>query len=387
MPVDNNFFQKKANTSLVANTIWKEKRISRADIARKLNLYRSTVTNITSYLVENNVVREGTVRESSQQGGRRPVELSINPDFGCVIGFDIQPSHYRAVILAADGHELWSYKGHLGNIPFEAMFDSALDAALPVQKSLGIPIIAISYSVPGIVKEDYSGVIHSFPFHSDNLNVREIVHKRFKGPVFVENDANTSAWMDVASKNIKDNALSIVADFHEESFTNPEIVGIGAGMGIIINGNVYRGSHNAAGEFKSVSWGKGLFNQSGLDMKILRDTINDKTSLSLWIEDTFRSLVPVISTMDFGTVILHGNPFCDVEWVKQIIQDKVPAFAEIIRNTGCKVVFDSSDECISARGAAMMCLQKLFSIPDLNSEESVFVSWNKNIAFLKNQVE
>ncbi len=386
MPIDNNLFQKNANTSLVAKLIWNKKSISRADVARELGLYRSTVTNIVSYLLDAEVIREGKYFSSTVQGGRKAVELSINPSFGCVIGFDIQPSHYRAVILGADGNELWSYKGHFGNISFEEMFESALDVALPVQKNLGIPIIAISYSVPGIVKEDYSGVIHSFPFHADNINVRKIVQKRFNGPVFVENDANTSAWMDITSKNIKDNAISIVADFHEESFTNPEIVGIGTGMGIIINGNVYRGSHNAAGEFKSVSWRKGLFNQSGLDMKILRETINDRDSLSLWLEDTFKSLVPVISTMDFGTIILHGNPFGDVEWVKQTITDKVPAFAEIVSNTKCKIVFDSADECISARGAAMMCLQKLFSVPDLNSDESFFVSWNKNIEFLKNQV-
>ena len=48
MPIDNNMFQKNANTSLVARLVWQRKSISRAEIARGLGLYRSTVTNITS---------------------------------------------------------------------------------------------------------------------------------------------------------------------------------------------------------------------------------------------------------------------------------------------------------------------------------------------------
>ena len=77
MPVDNNLFQKNANTSLVARIIWQRKSISRAEIARELNLYRSTVTNITAYLIRSGVIQEGRLLESSQQGGRKAVELSL----------------------------------------------------------------------------------------------------------------------------------------------------------------------------------------------------------------------------------------------------------------------------------------------------------------------
>lgn len=51
MPVNNNMFQKNSNISLVAKEIWKNKEVSRIEIARNLNLYRSTVTNIISFLL------------------------------------------------------------------------------------------------------------------------------------------------------------------------------------------------------------------------------------------------------------------------------------------------------------------------------------------------
>ncbi len=59
MRINNNNFQKNANTSLVAQLIWKSPGISRVDIARELNLYRSTVTNIISALIDDEVVYEG----------------------------------------------------------------------------------------------------------------------------------------------------------------------------------------------------------------------------------------------------------------------------------------------------------------------------------------
>lgn len=58
MPIDNNVFQKNANTSLIARLIWQRKSISRAEVARELGLYRSTVTNISSYLIEAGIIKE-----------------------------------------------------------------------------------------------------------------------------------------------------------------------------------------------------------------------------------------------------------------------------------------------------------------------------------------
>jgi len=63
MRINNNNFQKNANTSLVAQLIWKSPGISRVDIARELNLYRSTVTNIISALIDDEVVYEGEGRK------------------------------------------------------------------------------------------------------------------------------------------------------------------------------------------------------------------------------------------------------------------------------------------------------------------------------------
>lgn len=386
MPVDNNLFQKNANTSLVARLIWQRKSISRADIARELNLYRSTVTNITSYLISSGVIVEGKYLASTQQGGRKAVELSVNPNFGCVLGFDIQPSHYRSVILSADGTELWRETGSLGLIPFTEMIDKVIDRALMAHNSIKIPVIAMSFAIPGIIDVANGRVINSFPFGIRDLDIRALVHRRFDFPVFVENDANTAAWVDILKNGAWGNAISLVADFHEESRVNPEIIGIGAGVGMILSGKVYRGTHSAAGEFKSVTWKEGLTNQSGLPVEILNNTIDDNDCLADWMEDTFRSLIPLVSVMDVEKIILHGRPFYDRDWVMKTLLERASSFLGLLGEYRCTMVFDSQDECISASGAAMMCLHNLFSVPSLEeSDKAGMPTWQQTIEFLQKQ--
>ena len=386
MPVDNNLFQKNANTSLVARLIWQRKSISRADIARELNLYRSTVTNITSYLISSGVIMEGRRLASTQQGGRKAVELSINPNFGCVIGFDVQPSHYRSVILSADGTELWRETGSFGVIHVTEMIEKVIDRAMTAHRNIRIPVIAMSFAIPGIVDDLNGSIVNSFPFGIRDLNIRQLVNKRYPFPVYVENDANTAAWVDILKNGAWGNAISIVADFHEESRVNPDIIGIGAGIGLILSGKVYRGTHNAAGEFKSITWKEGLNNQSGLPVDTLRNTVDDQDSLASWLEDTFRSFIPIVSVMDVEKIILHGRPFSDRQWVMKALSERVPSFLGLLEEYSCEMVFDAQDECVSASGAAMMCLHNLFSVPVLEaSDKEDMLTWQKTIDFLQGQ--
>ena len=386
MPIDNNMFQKNANTSLVARLVWQRKSISRAEIARELGLYRSTVTNITSYLINAGVVREGKLMSSSTQGGRKAVELSINPDFGCVFGFDVQPSHYRAVILSADGSELWRETGSFGVVSILEMIDKVLNRAFEAHKAIGTPVLALSFSVPGIVDDSYGKIVNSFPFAIQDVDIRSYIQEKYDFPVFIENDANTSAWLDVLSNEAWGNAISVVADFHEEFRTAPDIVGIGAGIGLIFSGKVYRGTHNAAGEFKSVTWKDGMTNQSGLALDVLRNTQDDPDCLGQWIADTFRSFIPLVSVIDPEKVILHGRPFADKDWVLETLKKRVPEFMDLMKVFGFTLVFNSVDECVSASGAAMMCLHNLFSVPELtNEKQDGKFMWEETIAFLQGQ--
>ena len=73
----NNAFQRNSNLSRVFETVWKNPNFSRIDIARKLELYRSTVSNIIGTLVDSGLICEGERGLPTEKGGRKPVFLSI----------------------------------------------------------------------------------------------------------------------------------------------------------------------------------------------------------------------------------------------------------------------------------------------------------------------
>ncbi len=384
MPANNNLFQRNANISLIAQLIWRRNGISRVDISRQLKLNKSTVSNIISVLLNAGLVNEGERGDSCSQGGRKPIELTINRSFGCVFGFDIQPGHYRSVIMSVDGSVLWQQRGERKKGSFEDFVLSVIDEAFESHSSLGIPVLALSFSLPGEIDSRSGMIIHSYPFRIDNYDFKGFLKSHYNYPVYIDNDANASAWFDLHENlgaAFSSSALSVIADFHEEARENGTVAAIGIGMGVIIEGKVYRGSHNSAGEFRSISWNNGDDEQSGLELELLQKTLSDSRALTLWLLDIFHSLIPVCSVMDFQKVILHGNPFKNEEWVRETLEKEIPAFLGILKRTRCELVFNSEDEAVSAKGAALMYLHDLYSIPELEGENSDKWSWDDVIDF------
>ncbi len=388
MPANNNLFQRNANISMIAQLIWRQNGLSRVDISRQLKLNKSTVSNIISALLSAGLVNEGEHKDSCALGGRKPIELTINKNFGCVFGFDLQPSHYRSVIVSVDGSVLWENKGTKKQLSFESFITSVIDEAFEAHKKINIPVLALSFSLPGQINSEKGIIDYSYPFRLSDYNFRGFVKSRYNFPVYLDNDANCAAYLDLHStlgQNFSSDSLSVVADFHEEAKKNDYVAGIGTGMGVIIDGKVYKGAHNSAGEFCSLSWSSKDSNQSGLSLETLKKTIDDKESLRLWIKDTFLSLVPLCSVMDFSKVILHGNPFSDEEWVKKVLEDEVPSFIGILKKTNCDLLFNSGDELVSAKGAALMYLHDLYSIPDLENNSNEKWSWDEVMEFSQKQ--
>ena len=388
MPANNNLFQRNANISMIAQLIWRESGITRVDISRRLGLNKSTVSNIISALLTAGLVNEGEHKDSCALGGRKPIGLSINRNFGCVFGFDLQPSHYRSVIMGVDGSILWEKKGSKKQVSFENFICSVIDEAFLAHKGMGIPLLALSFSIPGEIDSREGTIIHSYPFRTDNFAFKSFLRAKYDYPIYVDNDANCAAWLDLhqnLGRGFSSNALSVVADFHEEALRNDYVAGIGTGMGIIIDGTVYRGSHNSAGEFRSLSWKDGDDNQSGLGLDILKKTLTDTEALSVWMVDTFHSLVPLCAVMDFQKVILHGNPFVNSDFVMEILENRIPAFPGILKRTKCELVFNAEDEAVSAKGAALMYLHELYSIPDLEGDNSERWSWDEVMEFSHRQ--
>ena len=98
-------------------------------------------------------------------------------------------------------------------------------------------VSGIGVGIGGLVDFDNGKVLYAPNFTFKNIYLKEILSSKFKLPVFVDNDANTAALGEKiygSGKNI-DNMVLLT-------------LGSGIGGGIIIDGQIYRGSSGVAGE-------------------------------------------------------------------------------------------------------------------------------------------
>src|ERR1700712_1851723 len=99
----NQAFIKNLNERRVLTLLRVEQRITRADIARRLNLMRSTVTNIVDGLVERDLVSEvqqaAAPKERRQDLGRPGIDVALNATGSYFIGVEIGVDQLRLVLV------------------------------------------------------------------------------------------------------------------------------------------------------------------------------------------------------------------------------------------------------------------------------------------------
>lgn len=350
---------------MVAQLLWKSPGISRVEIARQLDLYRSTVSNIINTLIDNGVVFEEKEGESMPQGGRKPICLGLNERFGCVLGIEMQPSGYHAAVINMVGQTVLSKSGDIPELSFDEAVYAVVDSILPDVRALETPLLGICFGLPGIIDSSKGIIIRSDPFHLENHACASNLSARFGVPVLIENDANCLAWLELANNRGENrkNFICLNAEFHYKDSTFGEQTGMGVGLGIALGGSVFSGSKFAAGEFVSVSWRDGLDGQTGLSPEIMRTLETDKSSFTAWVVDFFSSLVPVVSVLDPEVVFAHGDIARHAAFVNEILDARVPQFRAILSRSGCELAFSDGSDLSVASGAAQMFYLQLLSLP------------------------
>jgi len=99
------------NLSEVLQLIWHERQISRAEIARRSDLSRSTVSIIVEELLGLGLVKEVGAGES--RGGRRPIVLQFDDGAAVILGVDLGATHVAVTLTDLRGGVLaWEHQRH-----------------------------------------------------------------------------------------------------------------------------------------------------------------------------------------------------------------------------------------------------------------------------------
>jgi glucokinase-like ROK family protein len=223
----------------VLRLIWRERRISRAEIARHAGLSRSTVSEIVGGLLQTPLVAE--VGAGQSRGGRRPIVLEFQDDACVILGVDVGATHVAVAVTDLRGRVIeWSAEDHPVRTDPEgtrALVVELCEASLAGKRGRQ-QLVGIGVGVPSPVDPEHRyGLSEVVLPQWQGRSGLEGLQAQYDVPVLIDNDANLSAlaerWWG-AGREVDDFAYIKLAT--------------GIGLGHILGGGIYRGAAGLAGE-------------------------------------------------------------------------------------------------------------------------------------------
>jgi len=225
------------NRQIVLNYVRERGPISRAEIARETVLQRSTVSTIVDELVADALVEE--IGEGESTGGRRPTLLRLRASGTAAIGVDITPT--RTVVAASDlAGRVLEKEEFETDADFEKTITRAVDCVREFKKGHTQGLEGVGVILPGLVDPSQGKALYIPYFNWRDLEVERRVSAATGLRVMIDNDANAAALAELwFGRPEMSNARDFIMVFVSE----------GVGTGIIFDGQIYRGTGGAAGEF------------------------------------------------------------------------------------------------------------------------------------------
>jgi glucokinase len=202
-----------------------------------MNLAPSTVGIYVDHLVEQGFLYEG--KGPAREFGRPPTILALNPQGGRFIGVDFEARSIMATAVDFSQRPLKQFHDTItASEPVESILRKIEHAIETVGEGDERKILAIGVGVPGVI-DPVRGIALSYKHIKgwENVPLVKRLSERFGVPVFVENTIRTMA-------------LAELWFGQGRGLRNFICLGMrsGLGAGIIIDGQVYRGADNRAGE-------------------------------------------------------------------------------------------------------------------------------------------
>jgi len=206
---------------------------SRADIARALHVSPATVTSAMRSLVHRGLVTE--LEQVPSNGGRPARLLGLARPSRQAVGAKVAADHVAVVCVGWDAvvQDSSSY-------PFDVTAPNALDRLASLLRRVTgaqADVLGVGVGIPGSVDGQATGVVTAPTLGWSEAPVGELLRRSLGVPVLVENDVNTLA--------VAERLYGVGRDFSSYVVVT---IGRGVGCGIVVEGEVYRGSRGGAGE-------------------------------------------------------------------------------------------------------------------------------------------
>ncbi|HCS73361.1 MAG TPA: hypothetical protein DIW17_05745 [Clostridiales bacterium] len=237
---------RRENAKLVFSIIKKSGSISRAQISRTVKMSPTSVGRIVDGLMEANLVKE--VGSVGYGVGRKANLLQVDSKSLLSIGVEIDKGYIGVAVTNFNGEIIDIIENSDNILPFTPENVSCKIGEMANQliakiKPEDSKIVGVGVAVPGLIDTDNGKVIFSAQLKWENKNLADMIKKEIGGlPVKIDNEMKSKA---------------IAESLYGAAQTSNKVVLMsicsGVGSALIINGEVYRGSSNTAGEIGHIT--------------------------------------------------------------------------------------------------------------------------------------
>jgi N-acetylglucosamine repressor len=235
------FTAREINRQIVLNLVRENQPISRADLARRMEVGRGMVTSLINELLDEGAIYEGDTVDAPR--GRRPKMLHIRTRNRLVVAIDVRFSQTFVMLGDLSGRQI-ALETFETIVEPEALVDELARRIRRLLRAHGAigDCEGIGLVVPGMVDRKKGKVLNSPQLGWKEVAIRDLLGEATGMPVVVENApiacAFAQMWLGSSAISTGDFVYVTVSD--------------GVGAAIVVNGEVVRGSGNVAGEFGHV---------------------------------------------------------------------------------------------------------------------------------------
>lgn len=233
---------KQKNRISILNLIRGYGAMPRKDIAKQVELTPASVTIIVNKMIDEGVIKEmGELEESDKRAGRRKILIDINYDIKYVIGISIESEICSIGVANIKGTVINSTSIRINKElePEETLLGIANQCISLLWKEniakenvLGIGVGIIG---PVDAKEGLSK--HAYGLWKEEVNVKIILEKQLNINVVVDNNVRTLAIAEMDHEKLQNISDMLFIKY-----------GPGIGSAIVIDREIYSGTHNIAAE-------------------------------------------------------------------------------------------------------------------------------------------
>ena len=224
------------NEQLVLRAIYDHAQISRADVARLTGLTRTTVSEMVTELLDEQLVEE--VGRGPSTGGKAPILLRVRAHGRHLVGLDLGESAFTGAVVDLRGNLIRSLTLPIGGRDGEEALGLVFELIDALTRANGdSPLLGIGIGAPGLIDTRTGTVRWAVNLDWAELPLRQLVEDRFHVPVVVANDSQAAAVAELMFGSLPRPANLVVVR-----------VGRGVGAGIILDGRLFGGDASGAGE-------------------------------------------------------------------------------------------------------------------------------------------